>query len=129
MAAAIKKGYSLLYERNEYVHDLDKKKLEGLIVELTGLEQGHATVRAIVGTFEALKASADFSKSEPKPEDETKGKTERKKGVADLEGGDDLVDEVKLNLAYTINLVLPKTDDVAVFNAIFKSLRENLLKK
>jgi hypothetical protein len=37
--------------------------------------------------------------------------------------------EIKLNLAYTINLVLPKTEDVAVFNAIFKSLRENLLSK
>ena len=33
-----------------------------------------------------------------------------------------------LNLAYTINLVLPKSDDVAVFNAIFRSLRENLLR-
>jgi hypothetical protein len=38
-------------------------------------------------------------------------------------------DDLRLNLAYTINLVLPKTDDVAVFNAIFKSLRENLLRK
>ena len=55
MAAAIRKGYSKLYERNEYTQDLDKKKLEGLVVEVTGLEQGHATVRAIVGTFEALK--------------------------------------------------------------------------
>src|SRR4051794_25349620 len=41
MAAALRKGYSHLYERNEYAHDLDKKKLEGLIVEITGLEQGH----------------------------------------------------------------------------------------
>ena len=129
MAAAMKKGFSLLYERNEYVHDLDKKKLEGLIVELTGLSQGHATVRAIVGTFETLKAVADFSKPEPKPEDETKGKVDKKKPAADGEGVGDLQDDVRLNLAYTINLVLPKTDDVAVFNAIFKSLRENLLRK
>jgi hypothetical protein len=128
MAAAIKKGYSQLYERNEYVHDLDKKKLEGLVVELTGLEQGHATVRAIVGTFEALKAFADFNKPEPKAGTEDKEKAERKKeGSGKQEDG--AGEEVKLNLAYTINLVLPKTDDVAVFNAIFKSLRENLLKK
>jgi hypothetical protein len=129
MAAAMKKGFSLLYERNEYVHDLDKKKLEGLIVELTGLSQGHATVRAIVGTFETLKAVADFSKPEPKPEDETKGKVDKKKPATDGDGVGDLQDDVRLNLAYTINLVLPKTDDVAVFNAIFKSLRENLLRK
>jgi len=34
-----------------------------------------------------------------------------------------------LNLGYTINLHLPATSDIAVFNAIFKSLRENLLSR
>jgi hypothetical protein len=33
-----------------------------------------------------------------------------------------------MNLSYTINLNLPATTDVAVFNAIFKSPKENLLK-
>jgi hypothetical protein len=128
MAAAMKRGYTQLYERNEYAHDLDKKKLEGLVVELSGLEQGHATVRAIVGTFEALKMFADFSKAELKSsEDEKKGKTETEKGRVDSEN--ERTEGVGLNLAYTINLVLPKTDDVAVFNAIIKSLRDNLLKK
>jgi hypothetical protein len=100
-----------------------------LVVELTGLEQGHPTVRAIVGTFEALKAFADFSKSEPKTDDEEKGEAKKKKEGSDVQDGGESTENVKLNLAYTINLVLPKTDDVAVFNAIFKSLRENLLKK
>jgi hypothetical protein len=35
---------------------------------------------------------------------------------------------VGLNLSYTINLNLPPTSDIAVFNAIFKSLKENLLR-
>ena len=47
----------------------------------------------------------------------------------DIGADDSEADDVKLNLAYTINLVLPKSDDIAVFNAIFKSLREHLLKK
>jgi hypothetical protein len=34
---------------------------------------------------------------------------------------------VGVNLSYTINLNLPATSDQAVFNAIFKSLREHLL--
>ena len=126
MGAAVRKGYAQLYERNEYAHDLDKKKLEGLVVEITGLEQGHATVRSIVGTFEGLKAYADFNKAEPKPD------TEKEKGKAGGKAKEDTTDEtadVELNLAYTINLVLPKSDDIAVFNAIFKSLREHLLKK
>ncbi|MDD4332812.1 MAG: hypothetical protein PHT51_01755 [Patescibacteria group bacterium] len=37
------------------------------------------------------------------------------------------IKETKLGLNYTINLTLPKTDDPAVYDAIFKSLRENLL--
>lgn len=130
MASAIRKGYSQFYERNEYVHDLEKKKLEGLVVEITGLEAGHATARAIVGTFETLKSFADFNKpeivmaepAETKPVSAPKNQLEIESSSEDTSG-------IKLNLAYTINLVLPKTDDVAVFNAIFKSLRENLLNK
>ena len=121
MAEAIKKGYAQLYERNENAHNLSRKDLEGLIVEITGLEKSSPTVRAIAGTFETLKAAADFSGKPPQKEEEgeTSEQEEQEKGPANL----------GLNLAYTINLVLPKTDDVAVFNAIFKSLKENLLKK
>jgi len=129
MAAALKKGYVQIYERNEYAHDLDKKKLDGLVVEITGLGQGHATVRAIVGTFEALKGFADFNKPELKSAEDPKDKTERKSAINTKTEANDDGDDLKINLAYTINLVLPKTDDVAVFNAIFKSLRENLLRK
>jgi hypothetical protein len=131
MATAIRKGYVQFYERNEYAHDLDKKRLEGLVVEITGLEAGHATVRAIVGTFEALKAFADFNRSEPNHStaNEQSRQSDKVKPATDVEGTSSEDGEIRLNLAYTINLVLPKTDDVAVFNAIFKSLRENLLRK
>jgi hypothetical protein len=33
-----------------------------------------------------------------------------------------------LGLSYQINIVLPETENVAVFNAIFRSLRDNLLR-
>lgn len=36
--------------------------------------------------------------------------------------------ETRLGLSYTINLNLPATSDIAVFDAIFKSLKENVLK-
>ena len=35
----------------------------------------------------------------------------------------------RLRLSYTINLNLPATTEIEVFNAIFKSLRENLLRE
>lgn len=123
MAKAIRKGYSQLFERNETAHKLAKKDLEGLLVEITGLQKNHATIRSIVGTFEALKPFAKFGEEEKL----TKGTKEEEKEEPHREEG--MGEELKFNLAYTINLVLPKTDDVSVFNAIFKSLRENLLRK
>jgi len=123
MAEAIKKGYPELYSRNEYVHDLDKKGLEGLITEATGLKSRHQTARAIRGTFEALKQFADFkAKIEKVPKEEITIPGE-KAVIPPVER------EFGMSLAYNINLILPKTDDIAVFNAIFKSLKDNLLKK
>ena len=121
MAKAIRKGYPQLFERNESAHKMSKKDLEGLLVQITGLEKNNTTLRSIVGTFEALKLFAQFGEEEKVAE----GPKEEEKEKPTSEEGP--TGELKLGLAYTINLVLPKTDDVAVFNAIFKSLRENLL--
>lgn len=123
MAKAIRKGYPQLFERNESAHKMNKKDLEGLLVQITGLEKNNATLRSIVETFEALKLFAQFGEEKKVaegPKEEEKEKPTSEEGPPG---------ELKLGLAYTINLVLPKTDDVAVFNAIFKSLRENLLRK
>lgn len=130
MAKAIRAAYGDIYSRNEFAHSLSRQDLEGLIVEMTGLEKGHSTVAAIVGTFEALKAFADFKM--PANTQEPGGKSDASDlptppSPPPMRTADE--DGLKIGLSYTINLVLPKTDDVAVFNAIFKSLRENLLQK
>lgn len=127
IAKAIKTGYADLYSRNEYAHSLSKPDLEGLVIELTGLEKGHATIRAIVGTFEALKGYADFSAKHKGQDAEQVPQAEHI--VIPGGGGEAEDEEVKFNLSYTINIVLPKTDDIAVFNAIFRSLKDNLLSK
>ncbi|MEO8103981.1 MAG: DUF5343 domain-containing protein [Betaproteobacteria bacterium] len=55
LAKAMQSGFAVLYARNANVHQLDRKDLGVLVAELTGLEAGHATARAIVGTFLALR--------------------------------------------------------------------------
>jgi hypothetical protein len=129
MAAAMKQGYREVFERNEYAHSLDKGKFRQLIIEMTGAESDASMVQAIVGTFFALKAYANFDATERVPEDT------KKKDIFVLEKNDDdppppppLRQSGGLNLSYTINLNLPETSDVEVFNAIFRSLKENLLK-
>lgn len=124
MAAAVRKGYSDLYERNEYVHEMTRSELEGLVMEATGLEKGSSVLKAIVGTFEALKTFADFEKEMGKESSHADASEPISASEVSADG-----DEASLNLSYTIYLNLPKTDDVAVFNAIFKSLKDNLLKK
>lgn len=126
-AEALKQGYKPLYDRNEYAHDLKDTELKGLIVEATGLEPEGSTVKSIIGSFKALKSFSKFdgeniveekSNETVEAEDETTS-GERKNHSAHVS---------KLGLSYTINLNLPATSDIAVFNAIFKSLKDNLLR-
>ncbi len=127
MASAIKTGYTELYSRNEYCHELDRKAFKGLVMEATGESHDSVRVEKIVSTFFNAKSLANFDskvnlKAEKKVDDlkkEDDPKTESKEKHSDK--------KLNLGLNYTINLVLPKTDDPAIYNAIFKSLKDNLL--
>lgn len=120
-AEAMRRGFAPLYEINEYAHEItDDKDLRGLIVQVTGSEDSSSVVRAILGSFKALREFADFEASDDlNDEDDDRVGGKRNEGDATLPRG--------IKLGYTINLHLPATSDIAVFNAIFKSLREHLL--
>lgn len=124
LAKAIKDGYSELYSRNEYCHDLDKKAFKGLVMEATGESHDSKVVDLIVSTFFNAKTLADF---ETKLNDVEIPEQAKDKPL--FKNSDESEpNKLKLGLNYTINLVLPKTDDPSVYNAIFQSLRDNLLK-
>jgi hypothetical protein len=93
------------------------------------LESNSRVVQLVCQTFEALKKLANFDAQLPKGEGKVVGEDNDSKPPATDKGSQRLDEGVGLNLSYTINLVLPKTDDPAVFNAIFRSLRDNLLRK
>ena len=130
LAQGIKIGYSDLYSRNEYWHDLDKKELAGLIIEATGTSSTSSTLKQVLATIDVLKQYSKFDNQEDLSSDQS-----------DQENSDELItpadksstrrigNELGVNLGYTINLNLPETSDITVFDAIFKSLKENLLRK
>lgn len=127
-AQALRKGFAPLYEINEYVHELNDNDLRGVIVQATGAEAGSGTVRAIVGSFKALKAFANFEDAEePEAQDEPRHDTPDD-SEDEEEGAKDRRTDLRFGLSYTINLNLPATSDIAVFDAIFRSLKANLLK-
>jgi hypothetical protein len=83
-----------------------------------------APVKYTLASFKALKAFAKFDGSVPEEEGE---KSPDGEDIQE-QGGEIPLKGAKLGLSYTINLNLPATSDIAVFNAIFKSLREHLLR-
>jgi hypothetical protein len=122
-ASGLRNAFGSLYEINEYAHELGDPELRGLVVQATGFEPDSTAVRSIIGSFKAVKGYADFDDvvgvEEEPTDDEGEYSDDDSASVPGLGG---------LNLGYTINLHLPATSDIAVFNAIFKSLRENLLR-
>lgn len=122
MAERIKNAYSVLYQANEYAHKLSKEELQSKLVNLAGVAKEDKIVPAVVSTFIELCKLADF--------DEAPITVEQKK-VVEVKPDNSPKNTDSLNhslgLSYTINLNLPATTDIEVFNAIFKSLKENLL--
>jgi hypothetical protein len=125
---ALKTGYGALKTRNEFWHALSDEDLRGLIVEETGQAEDAAVVTM---TLTCIKAIKKFANMEPSAENNrvTRIEEEPKPPIphAPTYVPPNGVEVVGLRLGYTINLNLPATSDIAVFNAIFKSLKENLL--
>lgn len=139
-AAAVKYGYAPLGQVNETFFKLADKDLKDLILQVTGAAADNTAAKLSLLTLKTLMSFADFKAVKA---DEAEGTAEEAKGQqsrstqtefvklgADTGRGEQVSGvpgRVGLNLAYTINLNLPATTDQAVFNAIFKSLREHLL--
>ena len=125
MAEAMRHGFADIFQKNEYAHSLSDDKLRNLVVEVTGKEPSDGTVGAVVGSFKACRQLSDFDADKFKkqekvpPLDTSKSLVKRREDKADR--------STDIRLAYTININLPETTDVNVYNAIFSSIRANLL--
>jgi len=121
----LRNGFAELFKRNEYIHKADENAVKDAIVEVTGLRKTDPIVRMVYGSFDAVRgfisAEVSFSQEQAKSEQNV-----------DPHGGqrpfDASRDGANIGISYQINIVLPETDNIAVFNSIFRSLRENLLR-
>ncbi|MDT0619010.1 DUF5343 domain-containing protein [Salinisphaera sp. P385] len=132
IAKAMRELYAPLFQMNEYVQDTDTSKLKGLIVEATGAESNSTVVKKTLSTFQALRERANFESDHAEP-DETHSQPEEPPNEAHpsipIQQYSGSSSSESINLAYTINLNLPATKDIEVFNAIFKSLKQHLLQE
>jgi hypothetical protein len=130
LAEGIREAYSDLFRVNINADKMSNTEVKN---KMKTLSEGHYTDRVLSqmsGTFSTLVKSADFN-GKPAPletEDDDSGRVEQEDENVDqrhdrrrIEGRSRIGD-----LVYTINIVLPESRDPAVYDALFKSLREHL---
>lgn len=131
VAEAMKQAYAAVFEHNEYAFKLSDDELVGIIVEITGQASEANPVKLALSSFKSLREHADFTVVEAA--DAHQGSNNLGGVIKGAEGSRDNHLEIPekqsfgLNLGYTININLPATDDVRVFDAIFTSIKKNLM--
>jgi len=125
MFQKIKKAYSQLFSANEYAYKLNKEQIVSKLNTVLGTSKEDKTTPKIASTFLELVSLASPDGKLPK---EHSGKVKKEGTPVEFPEPSSSNQSTKLGISYTINLNLPATPDVEVFNAIFKSLKENLLR-
>lgn len=129
LANAIRESFSDLFAINTKANELSADEVKNKLRTLYAGKKGDISIERIAKTFVALCEYADFSKA-PSVKKEEEDKTKKKKeetqqkiehGIKNV-GGAITLD----SLQYHINIVLPETRDQAVYDSIFRSLREHL---
>lgn len=130
--AGLRNGFPEIFKRSEYAHTVDDKKLRDIILEITGLKASDPVAQAIKSTFNVVKsfipAGADLTGTDEDlgMQDDGSGPQAAHNGQAEVVRN--VVRSSKsVGLVYNINIVLPETSDLKVLNAIFRSVKENLL--
>jgi len=132
LAEAIRESYSDLFSINKEAHKLSSEEVRNKLRTLYAGSKKTALINRIASTFNALCDYADFSApvkkhKESEPAEEKQEKKETKEPAVDLSKQAKAVKGVSLDsLQYHINIVLPESRDQAVYDAIFKALKEHL---
>jgi len=130
LAEAIREAYSDLFAVNKEAHKLSTGEVKNKLRTLYAGSKKGSLIGRIASTFTALCEHADFTSPrtkevKPKKEDEHKKPSgEEHKEEKEKEGG---AAGISLgSLQYHINIVLPESRDQAVYDAIFRSLKNHL---
>jgi hypothetical protein len=130
LAERMRDCYSDLFAIDQNINAAPESEVMGAMLRITGKEEG--IVRRYYTTFKTLASLARFEPKtnrqaspapapvplaeEPPPAPEPKGEL----------GFDDHVRKRRPDFHYNIQIHLPVTTDITVYNAIFKSLKEHL---
>lgn len=129
----VKEAYSELYRASEYAHKLDSNILTSKLKTLLGVGDKDKNIRYVVGTFQELVKLSNFDGKKTSGASSRLKKTPDnveipKENIQKQNPSDEHIGiKRKFGISYTINLNLPATTEIEVYNSIFKALKENLL--
>jgi len=125
LAEGIREAYEDLFRINRKAHEMSNQDVKN---KMKTLSEGAYTDRVLTqmaGTFTNLVKDADFSNAPipDQPVDSTPSGDQLDVGLITPTATNPA--STFANLAYNINIQLPESRDPAVYNAIFKALREH----
>lgn len=124
LAERMRDLYSDLFSINTTIHTTSEDEIKGAISRVTGKDA--KSVNRYYATFKALANLAKFAEPPIKKKPEKKmeqSKPEEEKPNTEVPGPSFR----QPGFHYNIQIHLPATTDISVYNAIFKSLKDNLL--
>ena len=130
MAEAIRDAYADIFLIKEYPSDADRKTIMGKFKSFHNVSDNVAALM-MKNFYELLKLSdlkASPSKAKSEENEGNKESEKEKLGTENQSTRDTGVPPIHTSsLHYNIQIHLPATKDVEVYNALFKSLREHLI--
>lgn len=127
LAEGIRESYSDLFTVNKEANKLSTEEVKNKLRTLYSGAKKDNLIKRIATTFTTLCENADFSAKKRKATGKKDKQGDDKKEVEKLPTDMNKGKAVSLDsLQYHINIVLPETRDQAVYDAIFRSLKEHL---
>lgn len=131
LATAIREAFGDLFAVNTKANELSTTDVKNKLRTLYAGKKTNNTIDRIAKTFTALCEYADFSKPPSAAKENVAEEKTEKKDQNQTKKPERTIQTVNEaisldSLQYHINIVLPDTRDQAVYDAIFRSLREHL---
>jgi len=127
LGEAIKEAYSDLFSIRKDAQNLSQEEIKNKMRTLTKGKKSENVLSLMASTFKALSEYANFSEKRIESKKVQENKGEGKKEDNSLSSSKKISDLKIPSLNYNIQIHLPETRDSAVYDAIFKSLKEHLL--
>lgn len=133
IATGIQEAYEDLFNLRKDAQNMTNEDVKNKLKTLTQGQKGDRVIEQMAMTFRALCNYADWSNKPlndvPTPENksEAEGKPKETKQTPPDETESPSASSPKMNLHYNIQIHLPETTNIAVYDAIFQSLKKHLM--